>query len=427
MWWFASEQPGLPLHTTQLGAPEGMPFYYSSPIHGWLAWPLIPLFGVAGTWNVLVVLARIATPLCAFFAGRAWGLERTGALVAAAVYGCSPFFHGFAVEGIVEGLDGWTLPLFLWAHFRGRRLLAVLAFALVVVSSWYLGAVVCLLALCLGRRAWPSALVGLLLASPLVWAFGMAFPESAAVPAEVRAMMGTSVLPGVPGILADNPFAKTSWIGLTAPVLALVVVRERRLVAGLLAVFWVLSLGLGPDLPGLSSLRFPYRLHAGVLVLLAGLAGLGAQRWSWGAWLAPLIVVEGLLLSPIEPLIPGAPAEMHPIYDELPDGDMLLDIPGPLAMPPGQINPSRPRARWFLYQQVFHGRASPWIPDFNGVGVAADDGLDAVRALDPHGPDSDDDLRIDAELVVVHGLDLELPGFVEVDEVDGKRLLQRIR
>ena len=429
MWWFASEQPGLPLHTEQLGAPEGMGFYYSSPIHGWLAWPLIPLLGVAGTWNLLVVLARFATPVLAFLAARAWGLERSGALVAAAVYGCAPFFHGFAVEGIVEGLDGWTLPLFLLAHFKGRRWLAAPAFALVVLSSWYLGAVACLLALFLGRKAWPSALLGLLLATPFVWAFGLAFPESAAIPAEVRGLMGTELLPSLPGLVTDNPFAKTSWVGLVAPALALLVVRERRLTACVLVLFWVLSLGVGPhfELPGLSSLRFPYRLHAGVLVVLAGLAGLGAQRWSWGAWLAPVLVLEGLLLSPVEPLIPGAPAGPHPIYEELPEGPVLLDIPGPLAMPPGEINPSRPRARWFLYQQVFHGRRSPWIPDFNGVGVAAEDGLDAVRALDPHGPPSDEALVIEADLVVVHELDLELPGFVELRAVDGKRLLQRTR
>jgi len=413
----------------QLGAPEGMPFYYSSPIHGWLAWPLIPLLGVAGSWNVLVVLARFAGPVLAFFAARAWGLQTSGALVAAAVYGCSPFFHGFAVEGIVEGLDGWTLPLFLLAHFKGRRWLAAPAFALVILSSWYLGAVACLLALCLGRKAWPSALLGLILAMPFVWAFATAFPESAGISAEVRAAMGTSLIPEVPGLFADNPFAKTSWLGLVAPALALFVVKDKRLTACVLVLFWVLSLGVGPhfELPGLSSLRFPYRLHAGVLVVLAGLAGLAAQRWKHGAWLAPVIVLEGLLLSPVEPLLPGAPAEMHPIYAELPSGEVLLDIPGPLAMPPGQMNPSRPRARWFLYQQVFHGRASPWVPDFNGVGVAADDGLDAVRALDPHGPPSDEVLDIPADLVIVHGLEVELPGFEAIAAQDGKTLYQRMR
>lgn len=429
MWWFASEQPGFPLVTQQLGAPDGMPFYYSSPIHGALAWPLIPLFGVASTWNLLVLGARFATPVVAYFAARAWGLENRGALVAAAIYGCSPFFQGFAVEGIVEGLDGWTLPLFLWAHYKGRRLLAPLAFALVILSSWYLGAVACLLALFLGRKAWPSALFGLLLAMPFVWFFGSAFPESAAIAAEVRALMGTSLLPSVPGLFADNPFAKTSWLGLIAPALAALVIRQHRLAGAAILCFWLLSLGVGPhfELPGLSSLRFPYRLHAGVLVVLAALAGLASQRWSWGRWLAPAIVLEGLLLSPIEPVLPGAPSEMHPIYADLPAGEVLLDIPGPLAKPPGEINPSRPRARWFLYQQVFHERRSPWIPDFNGVGVGQEDGLDAVRALDPHGDPSSEALVIDADLVVVHGLDVDLPGFEELRVVEDKRLLQRTR
>ena len=45
----------------------------------------------------------------------------------------------------------------------------------------------------------------------------------------------------------------------------------------------------------------------------------------------------------------------------------LLEVPGPVAMPPGEINRSRPRARYLLYAQLHHGAASPWAPDFNGV------------------------------------------------------------
>ena len=46
-------------------------------------------------------------------AARAWGL-------APARHHCSAiyivlFFHGYAVEGIVEGTDGWTLALWAWA------------------------------------------------------------------------------------------------------------------------------------------------------------------------------------------------------------------------------------------------------------------------------------------------------------------------
>ena len=71
LWGFAQAQPGLPGHTELLGAPGGMGFYYSSPLKGWLAWPLIPLIGLAPTWNLLTVAARIGTVMAAWLAGRA--------------------------------------------------------------------------------------------------------------------------------------------------------------------------------------------------------------------------------------------------------------------------------------------------------------------------------------------------------------------
>ena len=92
MWWFANQQPGFPLHCELLAAPDGMPFYYSSPIHGFLAAFFLPILGLAATWNLLVVAARVATVVCAFFAGRSWGLGEAGALTAAAVYGCTPIW-----------------------------------------------------------------------------------------------------------------------------------------------------------------------------------------------------------------------------------------------------------------------------------------------------------------------------------------------
>jgi hypothetical protein len=400
LWWFAEQQPGLPTHCAQLAWPGGMDFYYASPLRGWLAWPLVAAAGVPAAWNLLTVAARVATVLAAFGAARAWGLGAAGALTAAAVYGASPFFQGYAVEGIVEGTDGWALAGWLWlegwrrAAPRGPRgvALAAAGFALAVTSSWYQAACACLLAAAMGPRAWAGAAGGLALAAPGLWAFLGAFPAREALDPAVRASMGTALLPSPPGALPGlNPFARTSWVGLVAPLLALGAARRRPAVAATLAVIWLLSLGRGPiyELPPFSSLRFPYRLHAATLACLALLAGetadaLAARRRAF-ALLGPLIAVEGLLLSPVEPLLPGAPAEVPAIYREIPPGGgAVLDLPGPLAMPPGAINRSRPRARWFLYAQTAHGRPSPWRPDFNSVGVAAaDDGLDGARALDP--------------------------------------------
>ena len=135
LWAFGHIDDGGLTQTLLLGFPDGMPHYYASPIKGLLARPLIPILGVESVWNLLTIGARIATPLCAFGAARAWGLGKWGALTAATIWGCSPTFQGYAVEGIVEGTDGWTLALWAWAIGRRRHVWASIAMALTIVSS----------------------------------------------------------------------------------------------------------------------------------------------------------------------------------------------------------------------------------------------------------------------------------------------------
>ncbi|MCB9781121.1 MAG: hypothetical protein H6742_21320 [Alphaproteobacteria bacterium] len=378
LWWWSQSERLLPLHTALLAFPDGMDLYYGSPLKGLLGKAVIPMFGLLHGWNLLVVAARVATVLAAGAAGRAFGLGPRGALVAAAVYGCAPTFHGFAVEGIVEGTDGWTLALWAWAIGRRRHLLAVPLLALTVLSSWYLGAAGLLLAALAGlrdRRAWASLLAPVLVA-PAILAFASSFPEAAPLPDAVRAAMGSPLRLWDPALLdpSPRPFAISAWIGLLAPLLAL---YARRPWLALAAIPAVLSLGIGPwyDLPGLELLRFPYRLHTATLAILALAAGVGADRlgarFGRAAWLlGPLVALEGLLLSPVEPMLPGASAEVPAIYAEV-DGP-LLELPGPVAMPPGALNMSRPRARYLLYFQAAHQQPSPWVPDLNGVGTAAE-------------------------------------------------------
>lgn len=391
--WFAQQQPGLPTFTTALAAPGGMPFYYASPLHGWAGTPLFQIGGAAVAYTATLLLARFATVAVTFGALRAGGLGATGALAGAAVYGASPFFHGFAVEGIVEGSDGWPLPLWAWMVWRDRRGPAALALALAVVASWYHGVVVCLLAFGWGfgrRTAWWS-LAGLILTVPFVAGFVHAAQGATPLPAAIRRAMGASLGWQDSAFLNNppfgNPFAKSTWLGFIAPALAVggLVAGRRRPGWGLaLAACAVLSLGWGPlyALPVLDHLRFPYRWHAGTLFALAVLAGAGADRLGRRI-VAPLIVVEGLLLSPIEPVLPGSPADVPSIYDHV-TGPVLLEIPGPVALPAGTVNPSRPRARYLLYYQLHHGAGSPWAPDFNGIAATpAAAWLAAFAAWDP--------------------------------------------
>lgn len=383
LWASTQDLSLLPSTTPLLGHPDGMGLALASPIKSLWARGLIPLLGLPGAWNALVVGARVATVLAAWAAARAWGLSSQGALVAAAAWGCAPFFQGYAVEGIVEGTDGWTLALWLWAVGRGRYLLAAPLLALTLLASWYLGAAALLLLALLSpwrpRALW--SLLGLPLAWPALHAFLTAFPAVAPLDDAVRAAMGAPLRPRPPGLLPGvQPFALCAWVGLVVPALALF---GRQRLALLALVPAVLSLGVGPwyDLPGLELLRFPYRLHAATLAVLALAAGRAAERWR-APWLAPLIVAEGLLLSPVEPLLPGAPVQVPAIYTRV--DAPVVEVPGPVALPPGQINPSRPRARYLLYFQAAHGQPSPWTPDFNGVGtVNGDAWLDPLAAWDP--------------------------------------------
>ena len=373
LWHFVELGPGLPDHTDMLSFPGGMGFYYSSPLKGWLATLLLPIVGLTGSFNLLTLAARVGTVMAAFAAGRAWGLGGAGALAGAAIYGCAPFFHGFAVEGIVEGTDGWTLALWAWAIGARRHGLAAMGLALTVLSSWYLGMAACLLVLLatLRDRAALLSFAGLLLAAPAVLRFAGAFPETAPLDDAVRLAMGAAPGAWRPGILPGlNPFAMTAFVGAGAIGLA---VWSRSPVALLAMIPAALSTGWGPwyELPVLEMVRFPYRWHAATLALVALAAGRGVDRLPRRSGLAaPLLVLEGLLLSPIEPIIPGASAA-HPAILSRVEGP-VLDVPGPLALPPGQPNPSRRRARYLLHDQAAHGQPIAWRPDFNSVGVPGD-------------------------------------------------------
>lgn len=387
LWEHSRHQPGLPVRTDMLGHPAGIGYYYSSPLKGILAGTLLPWLDLLWRWNILTLLGRVATVLCAYGAGRAWGLGVVGALTAAGAWGCAPLLHGYAVEGIVEGTDAWTLALWAWAAGSHRPVWSAVGLGLSIWSSWYLGAAGCLLALLAAlrdRRALIGLLGGLILAAPAIVLFLGAFPSTTPLAPEIRQQLGAPLRIPTPGLTEGlNPFALSAYLGWALGGTALIAAaRGQHRLVGLALIPAVLSLGAGPwyALPVLSMLRFPYRWHVATTALLALAAGrfADARRW-W--WLPPLVVAEGLLLSPIEPILPGAPADIPAIYAHV--DAPLLEVPGPVSRPPGVMNASRPRAQYLLYYQTGHGQPSPWVPDFNGLGGASPSGLlDPFRAYD---------------------------------------------
>jgi hypothetical protein len=394
--WFIKHQPGLPTWCTDIAAPQGMPFYYSSPIHGWVGWPIAALANVAGqnsaVWAYVgtLVLARAATVAFAWGALITLKADFWPALGGALLYGASPFFHGYAVEGIIEGTDGWALPLWVACVARERRAASAAALWLCILSSWYLGMVAVAGALLWSVRSTTArySLVGLVAAVPLLLAFGAMASGARPLAEDVRIAMGLQPWLQKPGWDQSNPFALTTWFGVTAPLIAMFAARKNPWLAAGIALTLLLSTGWGPwyELPVLRSVRFPYRWHAGTLFLLAVLVARATSQGGSLArfrWVALLPWVEGYALSPIEPVLPGAAAKVSAIYDRV-RGPLLLDLPGVVALPPGMVNPSRPRARYLMYAQLFHPAASPWVPDFNSVANAARPAwLDSFAAWEP--------------------------------------------
>jgi hypothetical protein len=380
---FISGLPGFPTHTTRMGAPDGIGFYYSSPLHGFVGWPVHAAFGPDAAYIFTLVVARAATVWVAWEWLTALGRPRGPALAGALLFGASPFFQGYAAEGIVEGTDGWALAFWAWATTARRPGLAALGLALSILSSWYLGMVACTFAVLASIRL-PTArwsLLGLLAAPPALWAFHGAFGGNQPLGDTLRVAMGAPLQLAKPWLAAPSPFALNTFVGVSTVVLAwLARHRSPVFAAGALLCF-VLSTGRGPwwALPVLELVRFPYRWHAGTLLCLAALVAALEVRpvWLFLPWL------EGLLLGPIAPILPGSPRVLPPIYEAV-EPTRLLELPGPLALPPGVLNPSRPRARWFLYAQLRHGAASPWTLDFNGVATDRDaPWLDSFRSWDP--------------------------------------------
>lgn len=353
---------GAPCTSSWLNYPYGQPIYSSAYLKSILSWLLSPLFSPAQTYNLLLFCSRIAGPICAFMAIRAWGYTETAAIGFSVIMGMSPYVHGYAVEGIIEGIDVWPLALWLWACSTKRIIYMASSLALCLFMSWYLGASACLLTLILARKDVRilHSLWGILIASPAIWTFVQTHPTMGAIPIDVRESMSAQLGIPTPNILSKgNPFAKNNYVGWCTVIMLLQWKTARWALIPL-----ALSFGIGSELPLLSSVRFPYRWHLATMVLIGFAVAdvLQKKNWSWFPW---ILLLEFLLLSNINFFIPTAPSIPPNIYNHL--DRPVLDIPGPISLPAGVANPSRERAFYLLYAQLYHKQPSLWPQDFNSL------------------------------------------------------------
>lgn len=234
--------------------------------------------------------------------------------------------------------------------------------ALCLFMSWYLGASACLLTLILARKDVRilHSLWGILIASPAIWTFVQTHPTMGAIPIDVRESMSAQLGIPTPNILSKgNPFAKNNYVGWCTVIMLLQWKTARWALIPL-----ALSFGIGSELPLLSSVRFPYRWHLATMVLIGFAVAdvLQKKNWSWFPW---ILLLEFLLLSNINFFIPTAPSIPPNIYNHL--DRPVLDIPGPISLPAGVANPSRERAFYLLYAQLYHKQPSLWPQDFNSL------------------------------------------------------------
>ena len=364
-----------------LNYPEGQNWYPSALILGVIAQPLYFLLSPAWVYNLLLFFSRFLGTISFYFAGYAWTKnERTSEFFMVLV-ACSPFIHGFSVEGIIEGTQIWAMGFWLYAIGSKRYRLGILFFWLSLLSNWYFGAVSCLLCLLLGlkdRKIWLSFL-GLIPALPFILLFFSTLSSSAQIPGEIIQMMGFQWGIPAPNIISKpNPFAISTYLGWI-PLILLITCKNRASLWILIPFLLSLGLPFLYQLPILSFFRFPYRWHLGTLIIL----GWTLSKHPWvqqRSWLSLILMMEYLLLSPIDLLLPKS-ASHFPDYLEKIDAP-VLDIPGPLSRPAGQINPSRPRMKYLLYYQTKHQQPIGWGLSFNGL-QEINDCFVETRIVDP--------------------------------------------
>ncbi len=305
-----------------------------------LAQPFQFALGYPGYWNVFVLASLVANGMAMRALARRMGADRTGALIAGAIFAFSPAIVAQVSDGHQMVFQAFGLPLALWAGLglldgRQRRseLLTAGCLAIACLGWWIYGAVAWALLLSLGwsrwrygspeRRAALPLMLGrvirlwlptLLFAGPLIAAavagkisglwFGSyphELPASMLNDITLQTVFDTSVRPA--SLLLGDPGEPLGWVPTLLGVGVLITwgaspFRSRRFWPLLALLFLVAALGpyiqpsaTGTDgwtplpgaflfakLPGFSRIHHPDRLLVIVTFCLAIMVSLS---WAW--------------------------------------------------------------------------------------------------------------------------------------------------
>jgi hypothetical protein len=374
-----------------LGFPLALPY-----------WPLDRVLGPVPAYNLLVLLAIVASGGLACWWLCALGLPRGAALAGGLAFALAPYLVAQAAAGHLAALVAALLPAMLLALERRRLVLATLALAAIPLAGQLhlaLGAIPLFLGYAwarLERRLWRPAALGAVVAAAVgvgVWL--VTVPGSVA--SGGRSLRSVARYQAEAGDFLRRERDQVEefvFLGWLLPVVALVglvlLVRTGRrrlaLVLGL-AVMIPSLLALGTHLPtyeplwhALPPLRFPRvpeRLLPIACLALAGLAAAAVARVRRPALVAALLLLLAvdLRVSAFQAVDPAGAA-----YDAFEEPGRLLELP---VFRPGQHWGSvylayarqSPRERPQGYSTVADREADRW--------AAANRGLSCGRGAIP--------------------------------------------
>ena len=374
--------------------PTGQTWSPNTLIWGTLVIPLKPYVSIGILYNFSLLANRLLTCLSFYMAGCSWNKKHGTGLLWMIVLGMNPMLHGFAVEGIIEGTQLWPIGFWFWAYRNNLRSWNILFGCLTIVSNWY-WSVVWMLTLWILRpsdlKYWRWMLTSILFCSPWILHFYFIQDDSLSLSPEMYRAMGFQFdIPNPNYMTPSNPFAQSNYIGWVLSFATLYVLRHSKDMIvkrpssfdGMVFLTYGAILCVGFSwmqyVPVIGSMRFPYRMY---ILVLMGIAILLSDLHSrHQSSLAYLVLIEFILLSPIDVVIPTSPAE-YPEYVSTIDGP-ILELPGLLTRAPGEIDPSRPRMKRIMYYQTHHSQPSAWALSFNGLNTVSDC-FSGTSILDP--------------------------------------------